>query len=293
MIGRRAVIGLSLLSALLFCAFAAQSASATINGGKESTRTTAFTCLASGGETNKDFTDEHCDKKVTAGTGSFEHLKIATGTETKIGGNNEKVTGATNEIESAVLRGTIGITKTEITCKKYVVDETKSFILNAQPKALEHKVTGTVRAEFSECEVKKPAKCTIRDPIIAEAIFVGVEGLKGPKVGEENAMGLRFTGEGEAEGKKETFARILYKGAECALKEKEFPVTGKVIATSGPTTAETGQESQHSGATLVFTPKFEMEELHIGVPANVAEFETIATSKMASAGNPLTLTTTP
>jgi hypothetical protein len=51
MIGRRATLGLSLLSALLVCALVAQSASA-IEATK-SKRTTAFTCVPGTGE--KDF----------------------------------------------------------------------------------------------------------------------------------------------------------------------------------------------------------------------------------------------
>jgi hypothetical protein len=56
MIGRRAVVSLSLLSALLFSAFAAQSASAT-----KATNTTTFTCVK-GTPGTEQFEDAHCDK---------------------------------------------------------------------------------------------------------------------------------------------------------------------------------------------------------------------------------------
>jgi hypothetical protein len=284
MIGRRAVIGLSLLSALLVCAFAAQSASAVET---ESKRTTFYTCVDSGILKNGDFEDEHCDKRGNnPGKEKFRHDLIKIGETTAIVGDNTPTTG--EEKKPAVLKGNIGITKTEISCETFKTDETKSWIENSEPVAKDHKATGTARNEFSKCTVKAPAKCTIKEPIISEATIRGVEGLEGPK-GEKNAMGLRFTGEIEAEGKKETFANITYEGVECALKGKTFPVTGKVIATSGPTT-ESAQENAHSGATLIFTPKFSMQKLHIGNEANKAEFETHATSRMNN-GSPISMTT--
>ena len=115
-----------------------------------------------------------------------------------------------------------------------------------------------------------------------------VEGLEGPK-GEPNAMGLEF----EGEGKEETFVEIEYlnKGAEaCALNKKVFPVKGTAIATGGPTTAST-QEDLESGATLVFTPEFKMEELTLG--GNPAEFTSIVTARMGREGNAIGGTTTP
>ncbi|MGB7685291.1 MAG: hypothetical protein WBL45_05855 [Solirubrobacterales bacterium] len=290
MIGRKAATGLSLLSALLFCAIAAQGALAVE---KESTNTTAFTCAAGSGA---GFSDAHCDKAVGSGA-SFVHTAIANGTQTKIGGNNEKVTNSTKDIESAVLKGKIGITATEITCEKYIVDETKSFIENSEPSLKDHKVKGTVRAEFKTCKVFQPLKCTIDEPVVVEATFVGVDGLTGPKT-EENAMGLRFKGEKESGASKDVFASITYRGAECALKDKTFPVTGTAIATAGPGTDENQETNKHTGATLVFKGKSAaphnviMQKLHIGVEANKAEFETIATSKMAENGNPISLTTT-
>jgi hypothetical protein len=85
MIGRRAVVGLSLLSALLFCAFAAQSASAAL---KTSTNTTGFTCVK--GVTEKgDFKDEHCDE-TNVGKGAFKHELIPLNTTTEVEFSNEK-----------------------------------------------------------------------------------------------------------------------------------------------------------------------------------------------------------
>ena len=86
MIGRRATVGLSLLCALAFCAFAAQSASAA-----KAVNTTAFTCVEGA---TKDFSDAHCDTKVTAGTGQYGHVVIPQGTTTEVVGENTTTGGA-------------------------------------------------------------------------------------------------------------------------------------------------------------------------------------------------------
>ena len=101
MTGRRAVIGLSLLGALLVCAFAAQSASA--NVATTSKRITAVTCVKGGGL--KDFSKTHCDPgdTVEAGKGEFGHVAI-NGETKEVDATNEKVTSETKESEPAVLR---------------------------------------------------------------------------------------------------------------------------------------------------------------------------------------------
>ena len=102
-------------------------------------------------------------------------------------------------------------------------------------------------------------------------------------------MGLEFTGHGE----NETFFEFEYlnKGAEaCSLNGKNFAVKGKMFSTGGPTTEST-QEDQESGATLVFTPKFKMQELECG--GKPCELTSIVTARMGRAGNPIATTTTP
>lgn len=277
MIGRRAVVGLSLLSALLLCAFAAQSASAApgING-------TANTCVKEGGETFHDFADEHCDVPVTPTTGNFEHKLIPLKVTTAIVLLNEKVTEETKKSEPTVIKGTVALTKTEIECAEVENGEEASFIHNEEPEAKKHKVTGKVALRHRKCTVKSPAKCTIKEPLVSEANFEAVEELEGPK-GEKNAMGVEFIGAGA----EETLAEITYEGAECALKGKTFKLKGSAIATSGPTT-ESAQEGKARGATWVFTPKFKMQNLKLGTGA--AELTSILTPRMAAGGNPITIT---
>jgi hypothetical protein len=294
MMGRKAVVGLSLLSALLFCAFAAQSASAAVSTSKN---TTAFTCVTTGGTTNKDFKDEHCDEKVTPGTGSFEHKLIVGSTE--ISGTNEKVTEETKKSEIATLKGKIlgGLIKSNIQCEVVKNNRKESHIENTEPELKAHTFSGTVVVEFTKCKVVEPTNCVVKEPIIARAIVHGVEGLEGPKA-EKNAMGVEFIGDGE----KETYTEIVFPGepensSKCVARNNTFKVQGKVYATSGngkATSTENAQENKNAGATVVNTPKFKMQELKFAGEA--AEFENISTAFMESATgvreNPITLTTT-
>ncbi len=281
MIGRRAVIGLSLLSALLVCTFAAQSASALKP--PTSANTTAFTCVKGAG---KDFKDAHCDEAVPQ-TGEFGHVAIANDTTTEIDLTNSAVTESTKKSEPALLTITIALSKGEIECTTIKSNTKNSLIHNVEPAAKLHTFTGTIRKEFSSCNVKKIAKCVVAEPIVLTANIHGVEGMEGPK-GEKNAMGIEFVGHGA----EEEFATIEFKnkGAEaCSLNGKSFPIRGSMIATNGPTT-ESKQDNKHSGSTLVFTPKFKMQTLTCG--PNLAEFHAIFTPTMAGGGNPIAMTTT-
>jgi hypothetical protein len=287
MIGRRAVIGLSLLSALLFCAFAAQSASALVT--TKSPNTTAHTCVKKAKIEGAGFSDAHCDTPVASGA-EFEHVVIAKDTTTAVGGTNEKVTESTKKSEPAVLKGTIGGVKVTITCTTVKNNETNSLVHNVEPVAKQHTFTGFIETEFTNCTVTGLAKCIVSEPIVSKANVHGVEGFEGPK-GEKNAMGIEFDGAGP----ETLFASIVFtnKGVEkCALDKQTFPVKGTVVATNGPT-AESKQDNPHSGSTLTFqdlTGKVKMQTLTLG--PNPAEFTAIATPTMAGGGNPISMTTT-
>jgi hypothetical protein len=274
MIGCRTTLGLSLLTALLFCGFAAQSASASL---KVSNNTTMFTCNALGG--SLDFADDHCNEKVSEGL--WGHTLIPLNTTTDIKPSNEKVTESTKKSEPAVLKGTVALVKVTIECTTVENNALgESFIHNAEPEAKKHSLSGVAKVIYRNCTAKPPEKCTVAEPIAAEATVEAVEGLEGPK-GEKNAMGLQFIGKGS----EETFAAIEFKGESCALKNLSVKVKGRVIGTSGPST-ESGQENKASGSTIVFTPKFSMQELKVG--NQLAEFTSIITPKFS---NPTTATT--
>jgi hypothetical protein len=279
MIGRRASLGLSLLSVVLLWALPAQSASAAPT---TSFNTTAFTCTL--GFDDGDFKDAHCDVKGTPGKEKYRHVAIPLDSTIEITATNANVTSETAVSEPAVFKGTAAIVKTEIECSTVKNVGKNSWVHNTQPLLEKnHTFEGSVETEYSSCFVRSPSKCTVKSPILAKAKVHAVQGLEGPK-GEKNAMGLEFIGS----GKEETLAEITYEGAECALKGNTFPVKGKMYATSGPTT-ESAQENKASGATLVFTPKFGMEELKLGT--NAAEFTSIVTATSGASAISLTTTT--
>jgi hypothetical protein len=271
MIGRRSTIGVALLCAFAFCVFAAQSAMA--QTGEKAVNTTAVTCVPQG---EGNFEDSHCDKKSPIpGTGKFEHAPITKDTTTEI-----EVTGE----GSFTLTGVLAGVNAEITCKKAQSVAGKSFLHNVETSG-KHTVTGTVLIHFSECEVKKPTKCTLKEPVVTTANFEGVEKL-GPS---KNEMGVEFKGEG-AEG---SFAELTFqnKGEEkCSLTNggKPFLVQGSAIATGQTAT----QSESYSGATSKYELGPEnnrMETLTIG--GKPQTFTGTFTTRMAG-GDPIALTTT-
>jgi hypothetical protein len=277
MIGRRVSMCLALISALSACALASQGASAA-----KSVNTTMFTCIMEP-SSKGDFDDAHCDKS-NPGKGKFTHSLIPLDTTTEMDATNEKVTAETKEPEPAVLKSTVNLAKTTIECTVVKGNTQKSLVHNVETEG-KHTLTGVAAAEYSGCNVTQPAKCSVAEPIIAEAIVTGVEKL-GPGKSE---MGIEFTGKGE----EETLAVLEYKnkGEEsCPLKGVSAKVKGSAIATSGPTT-ESIQTNEWGGSTLVFTPKSEMQKLKVGKEA--AEFTSIITPRMSGAcgGSAISATT--
>lgn len=270
MIGPRAVIGLSLLCALLFSAAVAQSASAA-----KAVNTTAATCIKGVG--NEDFSDAHCDEFVGPGEGSFGHAAITLNETKELDATNETTGGATTPI---VLRGKANGAAVEIECASMATTTNKSAVHNVEAEA-KHTMTGNGTALFSKCTVKKPAKCIANEPIEADANFEGVEGL-----GEKgNEMGVEFKGAGE--GGKIAAITFANKGAEsCALNGKTFNVAGSAIGTS-----KVSQTTKYTGATIVFSPENGMESITFGGVA--AEVTMTTTPKGAGGGgHPISITTT-
>jgi len=278
MIRRRTVIGLSLLCALAFCAFAAQSASA--QKGTRAKNTTAFTCVNPGPKEG-DFKDAHCDEKVASQTGEYAHEPIPLNTTTQLTVTNEGTTNKTEGSASITIRFTFALLKVEITCKTATTEGAKeSFIHNVESEAKTHTVTGTLAILLKDCEVKTPAKCGVKEPIELKALFEGVEGL-GPT---KDTHGIEFKGDPEETS---PLASIIFtnKGAEkCPLVEKTVAITGSMIATGTPSPKE-----KHSGATTVFEPGNEMQTLTAG--GKPAEFIATFTTRMFGKGLPISFTT--
>jgi hypothetical protein len=263
MIGRRAIVGLSLLCALLFSAFAVQSAAATAGA-----NITAFTCepVAIG-----KYEDAHCDRRVDTANG-YEHKLITE--KTPLEPTNVTTGGATS---TQVLEGSPFKVATKIECKTLTGEGT---VENSEPEAKKHKIRGSGTLNYTNCTVVKPTPCTLKEVVATIGSVETTEGLTGPK-GEANAMGLDFN---SPEGK--PFTTITLEGAECPLKGSPFPVEGFVTLTNGPGTEE-AQNKAWSGATAVVTPA--MSSLTAG--GRPATYSGIATYKMKGGGAAVTTTT--
>jgi hypothetical protein len=140
--GRKAVVGLCMLCALVFSAFAAQSASAVTKG------TTAYTCVKGAGN----FLTEHCVVGETGGT--YGHVEIPKDTTTEITGSNSKSNGTTTGPESARLKETIGGVETELVSEEV---SGSGWMTNAQAANGEHFAHGEGTITYSKVKVTKPA----------------------------------------------------------------------------------------------------------------------------------------
>jgi hypothetical protein len=265
MIGRRAVVGLALLSALPCCAIAAQSALAAA-----AQNTTAVTCVKNGGK--KDFSDAHCDSKVAEGAGEFGHVEIEKNIATNISITNAKTQNKTTEANPAIFKWTTLGVKFEVTCK--TVTGSGSFT-NEEPANKVHRAKGSVEVDFTSCTVNKPAGlgCKVKEPIFFDADTETVEGLGAGK----NEMGLEF---------KPAVGSVLYGIViESCIVAGVYEITGTAIGTGNPAPTE-----RFSGATNVFTNAMTKETLKHG--GNPAEISNLTTVTKAGGGNPVALTTT-
>jgi triacylglycerol lipase len=263
MIGSRSAICLSLLCALLFCAFAAAGASA--NG------TTAFTCSSGAGV--KDFTDAHCDTGTTEG--AFGHIEIEAGQETEVETTNAKTKSETKESTPAILKGTIAGVATEISCT--TVSGSAKDTNKEISSVMQNEGTG-VAIKVSGCTVVKPTKgCKVKEPIELTGTSITVENLGG-----KGEMGIEFK---PKEGKK--LSEVTFEGAECVVKGQVVALEGTMVATGGRGSSEAVTST---GATLLFTAAMTKETLKFA--GNAAELSSTITVSMKEAeGKPITFTT--
>jgi pectate lyase len=264
MIGRRAIVGVSLLSALLFCAFAAQSASAAA-----AKNTTVVTCKP-GNPVGWGFTDAHCTKPTTGPAVQFYHLVDLPPIVVTV--TNAKTANETTEAAPTILKGTVFGVKNEITCKTVAGE---GSLTNSEPVSKEHRLTGTVTVKFTSCTVNKPSGfgCKVKEPITVKSNVEGVEGLGAGK----NEMGLEFK---PTEG--EVFNEITIEGCFIA---GTFKTTGTAIGTGSPAPTE-----KFSGTTNIFTNAMTKETLKLA--GNPAELSSSATVQGASGTDPVALETT-
>jgi len=271
MIGRKSIVGLSLLCALALCAFAASSASA---AWQTATNTTAYTCGRVG---VGDFEDAHCDRRVTAGTGSYGHELIPVGETTEVEFSNTKTKNNTTEAEPTVLTGTAFGVALTITCKKTEPDTSLTSWLKNVGSGTTHDVEGTIAVDFTECTVSL-ANCTVTEPITVAALVHGVEE---PAKG---AMALEF----EPDPTVSTHFFVLkFSGTKCVFNGQSLNFDGSFKATGNTTEPATGR---YTGATSVLEGGNEMSSLTFA--GNAATLTGKFTTKMAGeTGNPISLTT--
>jgi hypothetical protein len=272
MTGRKTIVGLGLFCALLFSAFAAQSASAL--------GTTAFTCKPSTGVVG--FSDEHCDKAAPKETATFSHAEIAAGTKTDVEVTNGKTASSTTASTNAVMeiKGLFGIAKVTITCKKVGNGPTTSYFENkaGPPMSAE----GTVDLTYTECtQTGLGLKCFISSKDHEEKVTptgTVTAGTIGKTITPSEAtMGIEFTSD-NANG---NFTTFVFTGEGCAFAGQEAPVKGSVVGTPGGT-------ANGAGATLVVTPA--TSKLTVG--GKEATLSQTTTTRMTESGNPIVLTTT-
>jgi hypothetical protein len=108
---RKTAIGLRILCALAFSAFAAQGASAA--------GTTAFTCKKKAVEGGVGFSREHCKPADAVSTGAkFEHVAIANGTKTETTTSNEKTEAETTKALPFEIHSTLNGVKVSLKATK-------------------------------------------------------------------------------------------------------------------------------------------------------------------------------
>ncbi|HEX5610845.1 MAG TPA: hypothetical protein VFX45_12230 [Solirubrobacterales bacterium] len=201
--GRRAIVGLCMLCALLISAFAAQSASAA--------GTTAYTCRnvpASG------FSDSHC-KVVSVPNGPFSHVSIPLNTTTEFTDSNNTTGGAK---ENTLLKATIAGSAFTLTAK---TTTGSGWVTNAT-EGEEMFVHGEGTTTYSEVTASGGCKVfTDSGAGKGEEGVIHTEPLKASTKGQGDAQ--------KFEPKEGTvFARFLLEGCTNTGINGTYTVTGSV-----------------------------------------------------------------
>jgi hypothetical protein len=222
MIGRRAVIGLSLLCALVFSAIAAPGAMA------ETKTATAFTCVPAEGGAG--FSKEHCREADAVSSGAkFKHAEIPPGEWTATHASNEKTAEETKASTNGVVTATVGGLKATITCKKITVTGEIENFEDPVTKAMDIKGRkGVIHA--SEC-VLSGALATIEGCKVENETII---------TNELDGTSLVGTMEAESSPPGGVFATIRLTGCKTkSLNETGLSVTGTMKGIGDGATGET------------------------------------------------------
>jgi len=229
MIGRKTVVGMALLSALVFCAFAAQSASAVTAG------RTAFTCVKTEGGAG--FKDAHCKEAVGSGA-SFKHAEIAAGTVTNTHITNDKTSTNTLEHTPGVLHAEFLGVQNEVICTKVFGHNKLVNVLEGK----EHYILGSeTTLHYTECKVAKPAGCVIPKETLL------VKGVSATTKGQAGGTNIQFKPEVGNE-----FVTITYEKCTNPFLNGAHVVEGSVKGQMNGATIEFNRETTTKEGTLKF-----------------------------------------
>jgi hypothetical protein len=276
MSGRKTVIGLSLLCALVASATVAPSAMAFRT-------TTAYTCkpVEKPTEQTKGFEDEHCTKPATGTSVTFTHEVIPPEKLTQLKVTNNETL---EKSRPAKLRWHTAGAEVEIEATSFqsCTKGTEIANFNEIPEKEHAFAAGFFCGEFTGVTVKKPAKCEVAKSAVtlnANSFFRTIV----VPAGEGETMYVFFI---PPTGK--PFATFEFSGEKCALKGRKVNVEGTIAAN-----VQTEGETALLGATLTFDPFDGISLLEAG--GEPASFEGTFTPRMlAETGvpdNPIVLTT--
>ncbi|HET7444431.1 MAG TPA: hypothetical protein VFJ57_07210 [Solirubrobacterales bacterium] len=224
MIGRKAMVGLALLCALVFGAVSAQSAFAV--------GTTVATCKLNTGKGA--FKDAHCSTKEAGG--NYEAPEVTENAETFFEGSNSLTKAETTASTPAVLTSTVEGVATEVECstsastggfKNKETEESKIMYAESQGAIKLTTIT------YTGCVVQKPKaageECTVNSKGKAAGTIVtnqlsGITGTE--KIGGVEEMYVVVLGPGEVFAEL-TFTAVGGKTCPAALTKKALALTGE------------------------------------------------------------------
>ena len=230
---KKTILGLSLVCALLFGAFAASSASAA--------GTTAFTCAESPANTTlaTQFKDEHCQKATTTEAEKkakgFKHVEIKE--TTAITGTNAKTASETTAAASSILRTKASGLETEIVCTTVSGTGELTNSLNGAEKV----ASGTGTITYTGCTAPKPTgqECKVKGGQVVTKKLAATT--------KEQGKLVKFS---PFEGT--TFATITFEGCKTAGLNIEYPLTGSLKATPEGATLSTTEAGVTTQGLLKF-----------------------------------------
>lgn len=279
MTGRRAIIGLSLLCALVFCASAAPSAMA-LKG------TTLFTCIkATGGGAG--FSDEHCTKSVASGA-SYEMKEIKDHESTAPTVTNNETSD--KDIPTKLLF-TYNGTQIELEAKTFLScaagAEVEGLTVLEEWMVIRGEGCGT----YSNVVVNKAKNCVIKGGTVTLNTVTGNGNVGIPPGGKEELMFLEWTVPGH-----EAFASFTLEKCENGELNKAYAVFASKAVNVVP--SNMGTEGTVDGPTIKFTTTGTEKYLVVvaGGKEVTAKFEGTFTIRMKPEGgketNPIVFATT-